>query len=72
MTPDICTLIVATVTTTQACMLPAHCDDPRDGKVFCVPDTVAVCPAPQPYFDCVQPDGFHYTVPWTAHPMEPQ
>lgn len=62
---DICTL---TLVTTLVCTVPppAHCEVQGDRKYCEMQPTCG--PAPDPYYDCVKPDGTHYQAPLIDHP----
>ena len=65
---DICTLIVVTTMTTQACFTPQRCET-ANGKEYCTAsNNPAPCANPPLYYDCVTPDGEHYEAPFLEHP----
>jgi len=57
---DICTLIIATVMTTQACFSKPTCEPPADGRQLCLPALPAPCPKPLDQYQCIRPDGSKY------------
>ena len=63
---DVCTLVFA-LTMNLVCLPP---DPPNcevaNGKRYC--DVQPTCKSPSPWYDCVRPDGSHYTEPLTVHP----
>jgi hypothetical protein len=65
--PDICTMIIATTMTTQACIAPVVCQD-FNGRQFCTGGTAVGCKMPDPWWECRRDDGALYTLKWTEGP----
>lgn len=61
---DTCSLIVATIVTTQACFTTPTCRTSEDGKrQLCSAIAPTACPLPPPHYECVKADGSRYAVP---------
>lgn len=64
---DVCTLVIATVVTLQACWTDNVCHQSADGtKQFCTGVQQKACPQAMPWYECKREDGSTYTLPWTA------
>lgn len=64
---DICTLVFVT---SVVCSPPSACEiDVATGNKFCSSVQANACnPVMTKQFDCVKPDGTHYSLPHSAHP----
>lgn len=65
--PDICTLVVASFVTTQACWVSNPCQE-YGGRYFCTPPQATSCSQPLPHYDCKRDDGTTYQLEWSAGP----
>lgn len=66
---DICTAIVVTTMTTQACWTENHCYPSEDGtKQICSGVRPAACPIRNPGYSCKRADGTEY---WWEGPFLP-
>lgn len=65
---DICTLVLATVVTTQACWSMPTCQE-YNGKNFCVAGMQTACKSPDPWWECTKKNGEKYTLKYTDGPV---
>lgn len=55
---DVCTLIVRTISTLQACFAPERCATYPEANVkVCVPSSAMPCAEPELQYECRSPDG---------------
>lgn len=58
---DVCTLIVRTIITLQACVGPETCTEYPDANLkICIPAGPISCPMPEQQYVCRRPDGTEY------------
>lgn len=58
---DICTLVIVTSMTTQACYSKVTCvDDAEHNRRICSGGFPNACPMPEPFYECKRVDGTTY------------
>ena len=61
--PDVCTLVVATTMTLQACWSENKCEMTSDYRIkVCSGRHQITCPKNEPYYECETFDGKKYTL----------
>lgn len=60
---DICTLVIITTMNLNGCARPSICVPSVDGtRQYCSGFQPFHCPIPEPFYNCVKPDGTIYTL----------